>query len=95
MATRKDEKPHEDRCILILKFIRIQELLKEGEGSQTGVGEYYFTPKEKIDRSMGELKEAINGIVSERGLTKHCRNQAGTLNYLQEVMNGKHNIRTK
>lgn len=77
----------ERRGSLVIKVMRLDEILEEHLHKDDLAGHHYVVPKEKLDRTLDSIKELINDmIVNEIKLDK---NENKTLRRLLEIRDEK------
>lgn len=76
----------DDRGSLVIKLMRLDEILEEHLHKDDLAGHHYVVPKEKLDRTLDNIKEIVDKIIKETNLDKK---ESKTLKRLLEIRDSK------
>lgn len=88
MPNKLDKQKLDNRSMLIIKFLRLKELMKEGEHTIPNNGSCYLLSKERLDTTMDHLQRIVDEIASEKiGRESECKKSRYTIDQLKNIMN--------
>lgn len=82
MGSKINREKAEQRGSLLIKFMRFDEILEEHLHKDDLAGYHYVVPKEKLDKTLDNIKDIVNNIINELNLNT---NENDTLRRLIEI----------